>query len=84
MSSQNEQGLPSIQDQILSIPPVREPMRPISANINCQKQSETPIDQSLAKRVRCDQRSFHNCDDDQDLQLKNLVNCYHSDISNSD
>lgn len=34
MSSQNKQGLPSIQDQILSTPPVREPMKPISANIN--------------------------------------------------
>ena len=84
ISSQNEQDLPSIQDQILSTLPIREPIRPISANINRQKQYETPIDQSPANHVRRNQRLFHNCNDDQDPQLKNLVNSYNLDVSNSD
>ena len=84
MSSQNKQGSPFIQDQILSTPLVKEPIRPISTNINRRKQSETPIDLSPAKRVRHNRRSFHNCNDNQYSQFKNLVICYDSDISNSD
>lgn len=84
MSSQNERDSLSIQDQIFSTLPVREPIRSISTNINHRKQFDPPIDWFLAKRVRRNWRCFHNCNDNQNFQSKNLINCYRSNVFNSD